>query len=73
MRDHGLGYRDALRQFEAGYIKNVIARNHGHLGKVAEQLGMHRNTLTRMLRELDLKKADVLPLRSSRESSRADR
>lgn len=60
MRNHGLGYRDALRQFEAAYVKNVIAKNHGHLGKVAMHLGIHRNTLTRTLRELNLKKKDVL-------------
>lgn len=56
MRSGGVSYRDAIRQFEAAYVSNVITINHGHLGKVAEQLGMHRNTLTRTLRELDLKK-----------------
>lgn len=73
MRNHGLGYHDALRQFEAAYVGNLIAKNHGHLGKVAVQLGIHRNTLTRTLRKLNLKRKDVLSSEPNREFSRADR
>ncbi len=56
MRSAGVGYREAVRQFEAAYVSEVITINRGHLGRVAAQLGMHRNTVTRMLRDLDLKK-----------------
>jgi Fis family transcriptional regulator len=59
MRNNGICYHDAVRQFEAAYVKNVLAVNRGHLGNVAVQLGMHRNTLTRTMRVLDLKKRDV--------------
>ena len=33
---------------------NVLDRNHGNQSKAARELGMHRNTLSRTISELDL-------------------
>lgn len=48
----GVTFHEALREFQNGYISYVIAGHDGHLGRAASELGMHRNTLTRTLRQL---------------------
>jgi len=45
-------FHEAVRRFQAVYISYVIAGHGGHLGKAASELGMHRNTLTRTLRQI---------------------
>jgi DNA-binding NtrC family response regulator len=42
----------SLQDVEADHIRRVLAAVHGHMGRAAETLGIHRNTLTKKMREL---------------------
>jgi Fis family transcriptional regulator, factor for inversion stimulation protein len=52
----GIRYEDAQREFEKRFIAQVLAKADGHLGKAADVLGMHRNTLTRKIAEHRLRR-----------------
>ncbi|MCL2659496.1 MAG: histidine kinase [Acidobacteriaceae bacterium] len=54
MHSAGVSYADAVRQFKRRFILEVLAHHRGNQCKAAEALGMHRNTLSRTLAELDL-------------------
>ena len=59
MHSAGLSYAEAVRQFKRRYILEVLAHHKGNQSKAAEELGMHRNTLSRTLTELDLDTAQI--------------
>jgi Fis family transcriptional regulator len=59
MHSAGVSYADALRQFKRRYLIEVLAHHKGNQCKAAEQLGMHRNTLSRTLAELELDSAQI--------------
>ena len=59
MHAAGLPYVDAVREFKKRFITEVLARHRGNQCKAAEELGMHRNTLSRTLAELDLNTAQI--------------
>ena len=59
MHTAGLGYADAVREFKKRYILEVLARHRGNQCKAAEELGMHRNTLSRTLAELGLDSTQI--------------
>jgi DNA-binding NtrC family response regulator len=59
MRSAGLAYSDAVREFKKRYILEVLARHRGNQCKAADELGMHRNTLSRTLTELGLDSAQI--------------
>ncbi len=46
MVSKGVRYTEAQREFEKKFIAHVLSRSDGNLGKAAEVLGIHRNTLT---------------------------
>jgi len=54
MHSAGIPYADAMRQFKKRYILEVLARHKGNQCKAATELGMHRNTLSRTLAELEM-------------------
>jgi DNA-binding NtrC family response regulator len=56
-------YEEAIRAFQERFIVNVLIAHSCHLGKTAQELGMHRNTLTRTIRELNI---DLRQIRASR-------
>jgi Fis family transcriptional regulator len=56
-------YEEAVRAFRERFVVNVLMAHSCHLGKTAEALGMHRNTLTRTIRDLDI---DLRQIRNSR-------
>jgi DNA-binding NtrC family response regulator len=56
MVSKGVRYTDAQREFEKKFIAHVLARSDGNLGKAAEVLGIHRNTLTRKITEYRLRR-----------------
>ena len=60
MHSAGIPYAEAVRQFKKRYILEVLAHHKGNQCKAAEELGMHRNTLSRTISEL---KIDVRQLR----------
>jgi len=59
MHSAGISYADALRQFKRRYLLEVLAHHKGNQCKAAEELGMHRNTLSRTLSELDLDSTQI--------------
>jgi Fis family transcriptional regulator len=73
MHAAGVNYADAVREFKKRYILEVLARHRGNQCKAATELGMHRNTLSRTLAELELDSAAIRkgmrrPVRSVRPS-----
>lgn len=68
----GVRCSEAVREFQKAFILTVLKDQKGNQCKAAEKLGMHRNTLRRTIRELEI---DIgltratgrrLPLRSER-------
>jgi Fis family transcriptional regulator, factor for inversion stimulation protein len=56
MVEKGILYDDARREFERRYILYALERGDGNIGRAAELIGMHRNTLSRKISEYDIKK-----------------
>jgi DNA-binding NtrC family response regulator len=52
----GVSYEDAHREFEKKFIAQVLTKADGNLGRAADLLGMHRNTLSRKVTEYRLKR-----------------
>jgi Fis family transcriptional regulator, factor for inversion stimulation protein len=63
MYQSGMRYAEALRQFQRTFIMVVLRDYKGNQLKAAGRLGMHRNTLRRTLKELDV---DIKDVRASR-------
>ena len=59
MHTAGISYADAIRQLKRRYILEVLAHHKGNQCKAATELGMHRNTLSRTLAELDMNTAQI--------------
>ena len=53
----GVRYEDAHREFEKKFIAHVLSQADGNLGKAADLLGMHRNTLSRKIAEYRLRRS----------------
>ena len=71
MHSTGIRYEDAVRQFKRQYLLEVLRAHRGNQCKAADELGMHRNTLSRTMAELELEVAEVRaglkrPVRSER-------
>lgn len=49
-------YEDAQREFEKRFILHVLSKSDGSLGKAANLLGIHRNTLSRKIAEYHLRR-----------------
>jgi transcriptional regulator with PAS, ATPase and Fis domain len=56
MVEKGIRFADASREFEKRFISRVLAESDGNLSKAADVLGIHRNTLSRKISELRLKR-----------------
>lgn len=59
MHSSGIPYEDAVREFKKQYLREVLIAHRGNQCKAAEELGMHRNTLSRTMAELGLGLAEV--------------
>jgi DNA-binding NtrC family response regulator len=59
MHSSGMGYDNAVREFKKQYLREVLLAHRGNQCKAAEELGMHRNTLSRAMAELGLNLAEV--------------
>lgn len=51
----GIRFEDAQREFDKRFITRVVQSSDGNLGKAAGQLGVHRNTLTRKIKDLKIR------------------
>ncbi|HXK59595.1 MAG TPA: helix-turn-helix domain-containing protein [Acidobacteriota bacterium] len=59
----GIYWPEAAAEFEKLFIMEALRRNRGNLGKAALTMGVHRNTLSKKMREFGIEK------RSLRESA----
>lgn len=59
MHSSGVRYDDAVREFKKQYLREVLVAHRGNQCKAAEELGMHRNTLSRAMAELGLDLTEV--------------
>lgn len=59
MRDGGITYDEAVREFKKRYLIEVLAHHRGNQCKAAKELGMHRNTLSRTIAELQIDPAQI--------------
>ena len=53
----GIRYDEAQREFEKKFIMQVLVKADGNLGRAADLLGIHRNTLTRKMAEYRLRRS----------------
>jgi len=56
MVTRGIRYDEAQREFEKKFIIQVLVKADGNLGKAANLLGIHRNTLSRKIAEYRLRR-----------------
>ena len=47
----GVLFEEAVKEFEKHFILRVVDRQQNNLSKAADELGIHRNTLTKRLQE----------------------
>jgi len=47
MVERGILFEDAVKEFEKYFILSVLKRTNGNLSKAAEELRIHRNTLSK--------------------------
>ena len=71
MHSSGVPYEEAVREFKKQYLREVLVAHRGNQCKAADELGMHRNTLSRAMAELGLELSEVRtelkrPVRSER-------
>ena len=59
MHSSGMGYEEAVREFKKQYLREVLVAHRGNQCKAAEEMGMHRNTLSRTMADLGLHLAEV--------------
>jgi len=52
----GVRFEDAVNEFEKRFIARVLGQSDGSLTKAADELGIHRNTLTRKMGEYRIKR-----------------
>ena len=62
----GLRCSEAVRQFQKTFILTVLKDQRGNQCRAAEKLGIHRNTLRRTIRVLDIDVAPTRPAGSRR-------
>lgn len=53
MVEKGILFDEARTEFERRFIRRVLERANGNRSKAAQILGLHRNTLSRKLEELN--------------------
>lgn len=62
----GLRCSEAVREFQKAFILTVLKDQRGNQCRAAATLGIHRNTLRRTIRELDIDVAPTRPAGSRR-------
>ena len=57
MLSSGINYDDARQIIERRFISRALTRTNGNLGRTADLLGIHRNTLSRKMTAYRLKRS----------------
>ena len=52
--DHEIDLNFAKKELETAYITEILQRNNSNIGQSAKILGMHRNTLSKRIKELKI-------------------
>jgi len=63
MYKSGLRYSEAVREFQKAFILTVLQETNGNQVKAAGKLGIHRNSLRRIIRDWQL---DIRAIRAAR-------
>ena len=71
MHDGGITYNEAVREFKKRFLVEVLAHHRGNQCKAAKELGMHRNTLSRTISELQIDPSQIR--RGLKRPSRSER
>jgi DNA-binding NtrC family response regulator len=71
MHAGGITYAEAVREFKRRFLMEVLAHHKGNQCKAAKELGVHRNTLSRTIAELEIDPSQIRsglkrPVRSER-------
>ncbi len=53
MITRGILFEEGIKEFEKRFILDMLSRQQNNLSKAATALGIHRNTLTKRLREYE--------------------
>ncbi|MDR3723318.1 MAG: helix-turn-helix domain-containing protein [Terracidiphilus sp.] len=59
MHSTGIPYEEAVREFKRQYLREVLIAHKGNQCKAAEEMGMHRNTLSRTMADLGIELAEI--------------
>ena len=59
MHSSGIPYEEAVRDFKRQFLREVLVAHRGNQCKAADELGIHRNTLSRTMAELGLSLTEV--------------
>ena len=51
-----IDFKLAIQEVEAMYIQKVLEKNGGNISITSEMMGLHRNTLSRKMKQLSVKK-----------------
>ena len=55
----GILWEEALSEFEKLFIVRVLRSTQGNVGKAAEKMGIHRNTLAKKIREYEIDRKNL--------------
>ena len=53
MITRGILFDEAVKEFEKKFILQVVSRHNNNLSKAADELGIHRNTLSKRIGEYE--------------------
>lgn len=53
MITRGILFEEAVKEFEKKFILKVVSRHNNNLSKAADELGIHRNTLSKRVGEYE--------------------
>jgi DNA-binding protein Fis len=59
MVEKGILYTEAMEQFERCFIAEVMRKNNGNLLRSASRLGIHRNTLSKKVKDSKRRRMDA--------------
>lgn len=59
MYSGGITYTEAVREFKKRFLLEVLMAHRGNQCKAAKDLHVHRNTLSRMIAEMEIDPAEV--------------
>lgn len=51
---HDIDLKYARKELETAYIREVLKKHQGNIGAAAKALGVHRNTLSKHIKELKI-------------------